>query len=78
MTFSFHPETEPGLGYDFAIEVYATIQRIIEYPKAWPKIDKEIRRSLVQRFPFGVLYSEEGNSIFIIAIMHLHTLFDQG
>jgi hypothetical protein len=34
MTFSFHPEAEPGLGYDFAIEAYATIQRIIEYPKA--------------------------------------------
>ena len=86
MTFSFHPEAEEefnnaidyyeeaelGLGYDFAIEAYATIQRIIEYSKAWPKIDKEIRRSLVQRFPFGVLYSEDGNSIFIIAVMHLH------
>jgi plasmid stabilization system protein ParE len=86
MIFSFHPEAEeefnnaidyyenaePGLGYDFAIEAYSTIQRIIEYPKAWPQVDKEIRRSLVQRFPFGMLYSEEGDSIFILAVMHLH------
>ncbi len=86
MTFSFHPEAEkefsraidyyeeaePGLGYDFALEVYSTIQRILEYPKAWPKLDYEIRRSLVQRFPFGVLYSEEVDSIFILAVMHLY------
>ncbi|MGZ8935230.1 MAG: hypothetical protein ACXW04_10040 [Methylobacter sp.] len=50
MKFSFHPEAEAefneaidyyedkerGLGYDFAVEVYATIQRIMAFPKAWP------------------------------------------
>ena len=86
MTISFHPEAEEeftkaidyyeklekGLGYDFAVEVYATIQRIVGYPKAWPKIDNEVLRSLVRRFPFGMLYSEEPKSIFIIAVMHLH------
>ncbi len=65
MTFSFHPgaeaefnkaidyyeEIEPGLGLDFAIEVHSAIQRSIAFPKAWPIIDSEIRRSLVSRFP---------------------------
>jgi len=46
MNFSFHPEAknefneaieyyencEPGLGYDFSIEVLATIQNIVNYP----------------------------------------------
>lgn len=86
MTFSFHPEAEAefikaieyyeeiesGLGLDFAIEVYATIQRSIAFPSAWPVIDGEIRRSLVRRFPFGILYSEEKESIHIAAVMHLH------
>lgn len=50
MNFVFHPEAEAelnysidyyedlekGLGYDFAIEVYATIERCINWPKAWP------------------------------------------
>lgn len=53
MKFAFHPpaeaefndaieyyeEIEPGLGYDFAPEVYATIQRSVALPKAWPVID---------------------------------------
>jgi len=48
MTFSFHPEAEEefnaavgyyegreaGLGYDFSVEVFTTIQNIINYPGA--------------------------------------------
>lgn len=86
MSFTFHPESEAelndainyyedvesGLGYDFAAEVYSTIQRSVVLPKAWPFIDGEIRRSLVKRFPYGILYSEEPAGIYIVAVMHLH------
>lgn len=65
-------EYEAGLGFDFAVEVHFTIQRAVAFPKAWPVIDGEIRRSLVRRFPFGVLYSEEKEGIFIAAVMNLH------
>ncbi len=77
MSFQFHPEAEiefneaidyyerieTGLGYDFAMEVYKTIQRIVIFPKAWSVIEADIRCSLVKRFPYGVLYSEENNEI---------------
>ena len=86
MSFSFHPDAEEEfneaieyyedidseLGYDFALEVLATIKRSVEFPKAWPVLEGDIRRSLVRRFPYGVLYSEEQDGIFIIAIMSLH------
>jgi plasmid stabilization system protein ParE len=86
MNFAFHPEAEeefneaieyyeeiePGIGYDFALEVYSTIQRSVEFPKAWAIIEGEIRRSLVSRFPYGVLYSEEQEGIYIVAVMNLH------
>lgn len=84
MNFSFHPEAEeefnlaidyyeninPGLGLDFALEVYTTIQRTVEFPKAWVVLEGEIRRSLVRRFPYGVLYSVEQSGIFIVAVMN--------
>lgn len=73
MKFLFHPEAEAefndaidyyedkerGLGYDFAVavEVYATLQRITAFPEAWPIMKNDVRRSLVKRFPYGVLYS---------------------
>lgn len=86
MTYSFHPEAEeefnkaieyyediePGLGYDFAVEVYSTIQRSVAFPQAWSVLEGEIRRSLVRRFPYGVLYSEQQEGLFIIAVMNLH------
>jgi len=86
MRYSFHPEAEAefnnaieyyeecekSLGYDFAIEVDSAIERAASHPKAWPLIEDEIRRALVRRFPYGVLYSEEAEELFIIAVMHLH------
>lgn len=88
MTFSFHPEAEvefnkaidyyegiePGLGLDFVIEVHLAIQRSVAFPKAWPVIDGEIRRALVRRFPFGILYSVDNDGIYIVAVMHLHRM----
>jgi len=64
MKYSFHPEEEfldaidyyeeKGLGLDFAFEVYATIERIKSFPKAWQIIEGNVRRILVNRFPYGV------------------------
>jgi hypothetical protein len=52
--------------------VYETIQRVVDFPKAWTILDDDVRRSLVKRFPYGVLYSEEPDGVFILAVMNLH------
>jgi len=84
--YAFHPEAkaeflaaidyyedrEPGLGSDFAIEVHATIQNILSFPNAWPIFEDGIRRSQIRRFPCGVIYSQDEDIIFILAVMHLH------
>ena len=86
MNYSFHPEAElefnqaidyyedcaEGLGYDFAVEVYSAIERIISYPKAWSIMAEDVRRCMTRRFPYGILYIEESENIFILAVMHLH------
>lgn len=65
MNFHFHPDAEaefseenqhyedvkPGLGQDFAVEVYSAAQRAIAYPRVWMALEGEDRRSLVRRFP---------------------------
>ncbi len=68
----FYEEREEGLGHNFAAEIYLTIERILAHPKAWPFIEDDIRRSLVSRFPYGILYSEDRKEIFVVAVMHLH------
>jgi hypothetical protein len=86
MKYSFHPEAEvefnqaidyyencaEGLGYDFAVEVYSSIDRIVAYPTTWTILTEGVRRCLTRRFPYGVLYAVEPERIFILAVMHLH------
>jgi plasmid stabilization system protein ParE len=86
MTFSFHPEAraefegavacyeerQTGLGLDLALEVRAAIQNIVAFPQAWPVVEGEIRRCLVHRFPYGILYAIEPAEIWVLAVMHLH------
>jgi hypothetical protein len=86
MTYWFHPEAEtefneaityfeerqPGLGFDFSVEVNSAIRAILDYPAAWPFVQGSVRRCLTHRFPYGVLYSIEPDGIYILAVMHLH------
>jgi hypothetical protein len=72
MTFSFHPEAEEEL--HAAIDHYEGREAGHGYdssrhPKAWPIVEHDVRRCLMNRFPSGVLYSVEPTSIFVIAVM---------
>jgi len=42
-----------------------------EGPLRWRKIKGRFRRSLIERFPYGIIYSAENDGIFIAAVMHL-------
>ncbi len=86
MKFQFHPDAEvefdraveyyerfqPGLGLEFAEEVYAAITRIIQYPDAWSALSENSRRCLVSRFPFGVIYQVKAESLRVVAVAHLN------
>jgi plasmid stabilization system protein ParE len=86
MIFTFHPlakielndaavyydDQQKGLGLDFIEEIYATIKRILQFPKAWSKLSKNTFRCLVNRYPYGIIYQVKKNEIRIIAIMHLN------
>lgn len=68
----YYEECSSGLGLEFAEEVYATIARIIAYPKAWTKLSKHTRRCLVNRFPFGIIFQVKGSELRVIAVANLN------
>ena len=68
----YYEECQAGLGTDFAVEVHQAIKRIIEYPDGWTKVSPNCRRCLLNRFPFGIIYSVEEDSILILAVMNMH------
>ncbi len=85
MSFSFHPEAaeefdaavdwyeerSTGLGLDFASEIRQAILRAETMPLAWTRLEGDIRRVLVHRFPYGILYAPDGDHLYIVAVMHL-------
>ena len=70
-SIDYYESAEPGLGEEFYAEIMATIGRVTCSPKAWPILVGDVRRCLCHRFPYGVLYSVETDSIYILAVMHL-------
>ena len=61
-----------NLGGRFKNEIKNAIKRIIEYPKTWSIEKGDVRKYLLHKFPYKILYSIESDHIYIIAIAHQH------
>jgi hypothetical protein len=48
---AYYDSKEPGLGDEFADEVWNTISRIASHPNAWQQLSSRTRRCLTNRFP---------------------------
>jgi plasmid stabilization system protein ParE len=56
----------------FAEELNQAIATISEAPKRWPMMNNGIRKFLLQRFPFAVIYREIPSGVQVLAIAHGH------
>ena len=61
-----------GLGDEFVQAVAEAIQRINAFPAAWARLSANTRRCRTAKFPYGIIYSVTGETLYIIALMHLH------
>ncbi|MBI2304308.1 MAG: type II toxin-antitoxin system RelE/ParE family toxin [Chloroflexi bacterium] len=61
-----------GLGKRFKEEVERAALRIAEYPQAWSVDRGDVRKCLLHKFPYKLLYSIEEDHILVIALAHQH------
>ena len=61
-----------GLGRRFKGEVRKAALRIAEYPKAWSIERGDVRKCLLHKFPYKLLYSLEADHVLVIAVAHQH------
>ena len=54
----------------FVDELTRVEQLAVERPLAWPEVDPGVRRLVLDRFPFALIYEVEGDALWILAVAH--------
>jgi hypothetical protein len=66
----YYQSLSSGLGNDYLSEVEHAVQSIASSPQTWPVLEGNLRRRLIKRFPFGILYRIEPDKILIL-LLHI-------
>ncbi len=69
---AWYEEREEDLGRNFLDELDRVIRRIKSFPLASTEIEPGIRRCLLARFPYGLIYGIDEDLIIVVAVSHLH------
>lgn len=69
--FLWYEARNPRSANRFEAQVVAALDRIAEAPEQGPEIEPGIRRMLLHRFPYALLYAIESDRILVLAVMHL-------
>jgi plasmid stabilization system protein ParE len=67
----FYENRQPGLGADFLQTIGKALDSIEQHPRRWPLFSGPVRRCLVSRFPYGIVYVDYHGEIIVVAIAHL-------
>lgn len=69
---SWYAEQAPGLGDAFLVETLKTLKLIAQFPQAWHPLSPQTRRCRLNRFPYSVIYNQEGDDLLVLAVAHQH------
>ena len=68
---AYYEAERTGLGARLLTEVQRCIESFVQFPTAGPIVLAPVRRRLVRRFPYAILYSVKPEGLRILAIMNL-------
>ena len=69
-TAIFYEGQAHGLGAEFLDDVQRAIDRLCDYPELGQIVLNELRRSLLTRFSFSLIYTIEPENLLIVAVAH--------
>lgn len=68
---AYYAAIDSQLGQRFLLEIQELIRAICAHPQAFRQFDPPARRHFSLSFPYGIIYLEDADRIWIVAIMHL-------
>ncbi|MDO8757468.1 MAG: type II toxin-antitoxin system RelE/ParE family toxin [Elusimicrobiota bacterium] len=69
---AWYDEQATGLGREFLDEIDRSVRRAAVFPLSCPKIEPGMRRCLLARFPYGLIFGVDGETLVVVAVAHLH------
>ena len=66
----FYEAATSGLGAGFLDEVGRVVKILREHPELGQPVGRGLRRALLHRFPFSLIYSVEVGEVLIVAVAH--------
>lgn len=69
---AWYNEQAAGLGQEFLDELDRVVRRAVAFPMSCPEIEPGMRRCLLARFPYGLIYGVDRKTIVVVAVAHLH------
>jgi plasmid stabilization system protein ParE len=70
----WYEERQPGLGAEFVAAIRAVMGRVREAPAQFPILPRspDVRRAVVERFPYVVVFLVREDSVHVLAVAHQH------
>ncbi len=68
----YYERQTPGLGAAFRVAVKEALSRLRTWPFSCPVERGDIRRLMLSRFPYKLLYSVETDHLYVLAVAHQH------
>ena len=68
----WYEDRRAGLGDQFRAALDDAIERVSRQPESFPRVHREIRRALIQRFPFGLYFEVIEHHVVVLGMVHGH------
>ncbi len=68
--FRWYKAHHPGLEEDWLAAVDVALVRITQFPLAYPVVYKEVRRMVVNRFPYHLFFTVQGKTVRVLNCLH--------
>ena len=66
----WYADSLPALDLRFQRELDRVFQQITDFPAGFPVVYKDVRRAILNRFPYAVFYHRRKDELFVLAITH--------
>lgn len=69
-TAAYYEGEVPGLGESFIAEVERVVEVLCDQPNIGQRVGEELRRIVLARFPYSLIYSVESELVWVVAVAH--------